>query len=469
MKHSVYIFLFLLLIAGCSRDEADTQILARIGDDVITAEEFVLNYEFGHGHLRTGDNPKREYLQFLINESVLAQEAAAKQLDTLPAIQHALHMLREELLIERVFEEKVLNQIDVSEEEIRGEINRDAVSFQFRLLPVNTEAEGQRLRTVMLASSFEEVMEAQLDAIPELRQVEGELTSPFVNADELDAEILGIIQNLPLQEPSEPQFYRGAWYLFEVMNIRRQRLAEEDYQQKSPSYHKIIFNRKAMTQGTAFVAQLMQPLDVKTKRAGFEILNQALFAWYKDNSPQRNLLHYIEDQRLVTPYTELLKENAQIPLVTYKDVSWDMYDFLSHFTPGRYVLRTDDAQAFKARLADIVGLVVRDKVLLDIADQESLNDNPDYNRTLAVWKNKWLFQEYRNLLISENTGAGNQYVTAHAERLQNQYSVDVNWRMLDTLQTNVSAVNPTMTVHLFKNNANKMPLPIADPNWKREK
>ncbi|MFK7847304.1 MAG: hypothetical protein AB8G77_18560, partial [Rhodothermales bacterium] len=202
-------------------------------------------------------------------------------------------------------------------------------------------------------------------------------------------------------------------------------------------------------------------------RAGFEILNQALFAWYKDNSPQRNLLHYIEDQRLVTPYTELLKENAQIPLVTYKDVSWDMYDFLSHFTPGRYVLRTDDAQAFKARLADIVGLVVRDKVLLEIADQESLNDNPDYNRTLAVWKNKWLFQEYRNLLLAEQPNADSKLIATHAERLKDQYKIDVNWRMLDTLQTNVSAVNPTMTVHLFKNNANKMPLPIADPNWKR--
>ena len=468
MKHPAQILLLLFILSSCGKSHNDKQVLATVGNDVITADEFVLNYEFGHGHLRSGDNPKKSYLQFLIYESLLAQEAARQNLDTLPAIEHAMHTLREELLIERVFEEKVLAHIEVSDEEIRDEINKDAVSFKFRLLPAGTEEEASRLFQAMRVSSFEDVMQAQLEAIPELKLVEGDLTSPYVKAEELDPEIMGIIQNLPLNEPSAPRYYRGAWYLFEVMDIRRQRLSEEDYEQKSPSYHKIIFNRKAMEKGAVFVAETMEPLGVSTKRAGFEILNNALFAWYADKTPERNLLHYINDQHLEKPYTRALVEHADAPLVSYRDADWTIYDFLQHFTPGRYVIRPDDARSFKARLADIVGLVVRDVVLLDIAAGEDLQDNELFQRATELWKNKWLFQEYLKLMASDSTEAGRPAVAAHAKSLEDRFNVDVNWAMLDTLQTSVSKVNPNMTVHLFKNNANKMPFPIADPNWKIE-
>ncbi len=454
------VIIFFILLAGCHPAE-EKGVLARVGDEVITADEFVLNYEFGHGHLRAGDNPKREYLQFLIYESLMAQEAAKLHLDTLPAIQHPLHTLEEEMLIERVFEEKVLSGIEVTDEEIRAEINRDAVTFRFRLLPAGTEQEALQLREAMLASSFEAVMQEQLKAIPELRLVEGELTSPYVGADELEPEILAIIKDLPMSEPSQPQFYRGAWNLFEVMDIRRKRLAPEDYEQKAPSYHKIIYNRKAMEQGAVFVENTMSPLDVRTKRAGFEVLNTALFEWYSDAIPERNLLHYVDEQYLDTPYTQMLVEAFDTPVVEYRDATWTIHDFLSHFTPGRYVIRPDDPQSFKARLADIVALVVRDAVLLETAEDEHLEDDEAYQRTVMLWKNKWLFQEYRNRLPADKNT-----MLSHAESLMAKYDVDVNWRMLDTLSTSVSRVNPTMTVHLFKNNANKMPRPIADPNWR---
>ena len=460
-----WICLCLVLIAGCRR--GDDAILARIGDEVITADEFVLNYEFGHGHLRAGDDPKRDYLQFLIYEALFAREAATRRFDTLPAIRHAMHTLEEELLIERVFEEHVLSTIEVTDEEIRTEINRDAVSFRFRLLPAGSEAEARRLREAILASSFDEVMEARLAAVPELRLVEGQLNSPYVRAEDLDPAVLDILKDLPVNQPSEPRFYRGAWYIFEVQDIRRQRLSEDDYRLKAPSYRKILYNRKAMEGGTAFVARTMEPLGVTTKRAGFEMLHRALFQWYSARTPERNLLHYIEEQRLRTPYTQALIDHYAEPLVEYRDARWTIRDFLAHFTPGRYVIRPDDEQAFKARLADVVALVVRDAVLLNIARKEKLDENEEYRRSIRQWKNKWLFQEYRNRLVAGlDASVARARLRVTAESLMARTTVQVNWTMLDTLQTSVSKANPTMTVHLFKNNANKMPFPIVDPNWR---
>ena len=315
-----------------------------------------------------------------------------------------------------------------------------------------------------LESSFDEVLQRQLEQIPELRQVEGDLTSPYVKAEDLDPAVMEILKDLPLNQPSEPSPYQGAWYIFEVTNVRRQRLSEEDYRLKSPSYEKILYNRKAMELGTAFVAETMKPLNVSTKRAGFEILNRALFDWYSNDTPERNLLHYIEEGKIDAPYAKLLSENYDELLVTYRDANWTIRDFLTHFTPGRYVIRPDDEQAFKARLADIIAIVVRDAVLLDLADNENLRNDEVYQRTVALWKSQWMFQEYRNRFEAGQPGV--MSTIAHAKSLMPEYDVEINWTMLDTLKTNVLPSNPTMTTHLFKNNANKMPFPIADPNWR---
>lgn len=467
-KYTAFAILIMLIGGGCSSSESEESepVLARVGGEIITIDEFRLNYEFGHGHLRRGTDPKRDYLNYMIAEKLIALEAKKQDLDTLPAIQHAMHTLREELLIERVFEERVLSGVEVTDEEIRAEINRDAVSFKFRLLPAGSRQEAMQLYEAIQQSSFGAVMEEELDSRPELRLVEGELTSPYLKAEEIDPNLLALLKDLELNKPSLPQPYQDAWFIFEVMDIRRERLADADYEAKTPSYQKILYNRKALEAGTAFVAETMQPLNVATKRPAFEVLNEALWAWYKEDTPVRNLLDYIDRAESPEPYMTLLAEHYEKPLVTFAAETWTLYEFLEHFTPGRYVLRTEDAAIFKAHLADIVALVVRDDHLMKIAEQDNLEEDEAFQRSMKNWKQKWLFQEYRNV---NTTGASADASRARmkqvADSLANEYKVEVNWQILDTLSTSVSVKNPTQTVHLFKSNANKMPFPIADPNW----
>lgn len=269
----------------------------RVGDRVITADEFRLSYEFGHGHLRRGENPRRTYLELMIYEKLLALEAEKIRLDTAAAIVHATRTLREELLIEKVFEEQVLSRIEVTDEEVRSEVNRSEVSVQFRFIPAVSEAEARAAREAVAARGFDAVLEEKLDAFRDLDVPVGEVTSPFVKAEEIDPVILAAIQELPLGVPSEPVAYGGMWYVFEVMNIRRQRLAEVDYEARAPSVRKVLYNRKAMELETRFVAATMEPRNVVTKRQGFEVLAAALWQWYGDEVPLRNPLHYLDGER----------------------------------------------------------------------------------------------------------------------------------------------------------------------------
>ncbi len=153
--------ILLLALGGCNSAENNDVILVWIDDEIITAEEFQLNYEFGHGHLRRGEDPRSAYLNLMIFERVLALEAEKINLDTSQVVIHAMHTLREELLIERVFEEKALANVVVTDEEIRDEINRAAVSFQFRFLPARSERDARDLYEQVLEQGYEAVLQAK--------------------------------------------------------------------------------------------------------------------------------------------------------------------------------------------------------------------------------------------------------------------------------------------------------------------
>ena len=57
-------------------------------------------------------------------------------------------------------------------------------------------------------------------------------------------------------------------------------------------------------------------------------------------------------------------------------------------------------------------------------------------------------------------------IASYVDSVSAFHNITINEAVLDTLPLTVSTVNPYMTVHLLKNNSNKMPFPIVDPNWK---
>ncbi|MXZ04603.1 MAG: hypothetical protein F4Y90_03645 [Rhodothermaceae bacterium] len=496
--------LLLVLIAACSSlPDADEAVLATVNGEVITVDEFRLNYEFGHGHLRQGNTPREDYLRFLILEQVIAHEAQRMQLDTSAAVIHAMHTLREELLIERVFEEHVLADIEVTQAEITAEINENAVRFQFQFLPARSRAEAMRLQGLIKSQGFEAAREALEGDFSDMDLELGELESPALSSDEIEPEVLAVLRNLPLNAVSDPIEYRGTWYLFQVTNIQRELLSPEDYEMRAPSYRKVVYNRKAMESATQFVHSLMEPMNVVTRREGFNLLSDALWAWYAQETPVRNLLHYLESKQADPMIARRLMDGFSVPLVAFDGREWTIRMFLEHFTPGRYTLRARDREHFDQRLANIIALVVRDHVLLSMANRERLDTNKAFQRTSALWKTKWLFQELRRLVVDsasvtdsetaayyarKNAAMGGRLrpfdsldsldqgrirqqmiregLLKFADSLAEQASISINHAILDTIRFSQSAVNPTMTVHLLKSNSNKMPFPIADPNWR---
>ena len=406
-------------------------------------------------------------------------------------------------MIEEVFNQEVLNNIEVSEEEIRAEINKAAVSFQLKFMPAMSESHAGYLKQeidqkgydVVLAEYSNEMMAEQPEA--------DDFTTPFMNSDQIDPQLLGIVSNLELQTISEPVFYNNQWMLVMVENIRRTPIAPEDYKQQRETYHKVVYNRKAMQGAEVFIAEMMEPLNVSTKRDAFLALSSAFFDWFDVEIPVGDLLKKVEYGE--ETYHQEIRNILDETLVTWTSQEWTVHEFLTHFSPGRYQLRTYDFADFQTVFADVIALVVRDYQLLELARTNEYNQSDDVIRDVQLWEHKWVFQETRKsffddlefndsvvqefylenptlfpfnangvidfikLSDSVKRQVRSKYLTYHLQEysklLRSSFPVSINEELLAELEAQLATNASPIQTQLLKQNSNRMAFPVVDPNW----
>ena len=66
-------------------------ILAEAGNKKITAKEFIYSYEFGPSFPKKVKKSKEVYLNYLINEKLLAADGYSRNIDTLPIVKDNLY------------------------------------------------------------------------------------------------------------------------------------------------------------------------------------------------------------------------------------------------------------------------------------------------------------------------------------------------------------------------------------------
>lgn len=130
-----------ILLVSCSKDQGELKVkaglAARVGDTKITMSEIEERYA------QLPDKQKKEYegkrgkAQFvdkLIEEEVLYQEALKKDLQHVPEIQSKLRQAEKNILVTEYYNREILDKIDVSEEAIQAYYDANLLEFTTRAI-----------------------------------------------------------------------------------------------------------------------------------------------------------------------------------------------------------------------------------------------------------------------------------------------------------------------------------------------
>lgn len=447
----------------------------------------------------------QQVLDWKINEHLIALELRKQgrhqQADFIDAQQAFQHEAR----IEHHFEQNVNAHVEVSDEEIRTEIQKRFVTFAFRFIPLNSQEEALSIRTQWEQQGYDKALQSLVQQ-HEITALSERWQSPLMEAYDIDAGLLEILQELEIQQPSQPVFYNGQWLLFEVTDIRRQPIGEWDYEDQWESAKKVVWNRKALQRAQEYVSTAMQPLQVRTDKKALNALNKLLYPLFKNQSSTRSVAYLIDTSPENLTFSRSDYEAiAPLLLARWNGGTLSIADFIDRFIPGLYPIRANSQEQFLAALADAVALVVRDEVFFAKEETKAWQRSDSLQQEIRLREDKWLFQHYKNEKLAHaqtDTVSLVAYYEEQAERLGqslipfDQLPAEARTRLLrkkvqrdlwsladslkaiyapsinqDQLQQLTQKLKPALEtkhfkqVHIFKNYANRPAWPSVDPIW----
>jgi len=499
---------FLLIIVSCQNRNQDPENLtvAQIGDKVITVHDFRENYEFGLPHLKKAPDRKRSYLDFMIKEKLLSLAGYQLGLDKSERVKKLEKDLLDELLIEELFRKNVDDKIKITQKEINDAINKSKISWKLRYWVETNPDNANRICQAMRARGYSAVVQDILQSNPEIQLKPKDFETQYLTWLEVSPELLDAIKNLKIGEISDPVELNGAYFIFQIIDIRRKGILEKEYLDKAESFKKILFYRKSMKEALKYVSDFMTPKNVITKGDAFFDLTNALLDWKKlKNKKQTDFLQAVKNADAHNPTLYKLKNELDKTLVTFKGGQWSIKDFLDRFDPSMVRKDLDDPDQYRNEINQQIALKIRNYFLLKEARQQGLQKLPRIQKQLSDWRDKWVYEETKNLytkdlVITEKEAKyyfnkfrdkykfnrndepkynsfrrqvirdaylqkENLLLSKKIDSLRIVYPVKINEAVFDTIHTVESKKSRWMSLQVFKRNSNRLAVPIVDPSW----
>jgi peptidyl-prolyl cis-trans isomerase C len=224
MKTSLSAVLFVLsLLAACHKNEAKGPVVAKVGNEVITAEELKHRLDETSPFLRARYNTldrKKEFLENLIRNELLAQEAQRQGYDKSPAVKEQMKRAMIQELIKHQLDEKLTGQ-DIPEADLRKFYDAHLDDFVkperarvfHILLPAKTpaeKAEAHKKATAMLKDIDAREKKGEVNAF--------QSTAMKESKDQLSAPMGGDLRFLSREELSKAYNPELATAAFELKN-----------------------------------------------------------------------------------------------------------------------------------------------------------------------------------------------------------------------------------------------------------
>jgi len=395
MKLSVKLkcIVFCLLIFDVALAQDEYKILAKIGSEVITAEEYKNRFEF-MPHLNYSntnvDSVKKEFLLSLIAEKLWALEALDNSLDTLELYQNSLQTLKNLLIKDELYKKEVESKISISHEEIA-----EGLLYIKSVLYLNWISSSDSMEIFLIyanlknGASFDSILSTQKKSeIPKepMRVAYGQLR---------DDKIENILFNTLPGNFTEPIKTDDGFIIFKVVNEEINYAIDPATQDGKNLVLKTIHDRKAQKLGSEYIHKLLKGKSIEVNRATFnvfyEVFNSLLFRKkIIDKIPQSGF--QLDDKDIFWMLSKIADDDLHKPFVLFTDKPARLKEFLYFLLYQKIVFSQLEKQEVNSVLNNAIKNFIEEQALIREAISDSLDKLPSVISDLDLWRNNYLAQ-----------------------------------------------------------------------------
>jgi hypothetical protein len=376
-------------------------LLAETGNIKITAKEFIYNYEFGPSFPKKVKNSKEVYLNYLINEKLLAADGYSRNLDTLPIVKDNLYGIESDLATEELFKDEVMKDIKISDTEINTAIGKKLTSVELKwLFAPDKDSLNFYINRISAGFPFDSLFRLQLnDSVFEDQR---KWNTDLFNLEQKSSMIADLIKNQKAGSISSPVKGPDGWYIFKIVNIWKEVLPNEsELNQLKEKSERALQKTQMDSLSDKYVRKIFVDQNPQIIGKTFDLLRTYLAKYEVNPDKSKNWklddnLNFLQQQ-----IDSLKKDFYSLILVEIKNGSYSFNDFIDWFRYRELNIKFNetDFNSFSQSVESYVWRMVRDNSLTKIAFSKGYQNKKSVQEQLGWWKDKIVYAVVRDELI----------------------------------------------------------------------
>ena len=379
----------------------DQDIVASIGPLNISVEEFYNSYEFGPAFVKIKKDSKKRYLNYMINEKLLALDGYSRGIENNDDVESILSDFENDIATEEMFKADILSKVEISDDEIDTVITQKQLELEIRWLYAETDGELNKITDALASGvSFDSLYNLQLK--DSIYLDDRSMRIDRFQLGKKNSELAEILDTLPVGKLSEPLEAIDGWYIFILDNIMQNVILTESDLMRLQQESINVLKKKKMDQiSDKYVNQLLLANDPVIKRQCFNVLrsfvgNYTLTKELYDDWELSGKLDAALNELQVT------KDNVgQSVLVVMNEGSVTLKEFLNWYqNRSQYIkLNKNDLQSFSKSLENLIWRMLRDKLLSEKAYERNFHHTESFKKQTQWWQDKIVYSSVKREII----------------------------------------------------------------------
>jgi parvulin-like peptidyl-prolyl isomerase len=370
-------------------------VIARVGKDFVTEEEFMQRFEllpgFGRHRKQHLETAKFELLYSIIAEKLLAQQAERWGAAENGAVRGEIDEMTKLLSRDELYREEILRNVSVSPSEVKAGVQNATVERMLKYIYVEKKSDAQFLRSQMKnARDFESL---QIDS-----SYQAAVDTVTLVWGDGDPRIEEAAYTLRKGEVSPVVAAGDGYYIFTLVASRTNdfymNMASDVLKERVTTQ---LRRRKERERLDSFIAEFLKGKSAYALPRPMQLLSDALRAAYNDGD--RDSLMFLVPSRADAIRKHLGAELTDTIAVAGQTV-FSIDDILTRLVDRTFTVPRERISTVPPRLNTEVKTIVQQELLAQEALRRKLDRVPDVQRGLAMWKSYYLASSVKDSIRS---------------------------------------------------------------------
>ncbi len=480
MKYFLIILLSLNVIIEAAA-EPDSAV-ASIGNLRISKDEFINGYEFGPSFYKKVNNSKKVFLDFLVNEKLLALDGYSKKLDTSQNYKNIYNTFLSDIASEEMFKKEFLPKIKITSAEIDTVAKQKLINLEIDwIYNSNQSSIASILNQLKKGASFDSLWNKQLNE--SITKDDRYMKTTRFLLGEKNPLLASVVDTLRVGTYSLPIKTNDGFYIVRLKNFDYRLTASEGEEIKVRQEAKNALKlKKSELLSSVYIDSLMRDSNSTIKRKAFQILRSYLAKSFISKEKYSDWKLGTILKSAINYYDSLgIKSYSKIELIETKNGSISLSEFLNWFQlRSQYIKMKDGSfEDFSRSLESHVWLMLRDNLLASEAKKKGYNSNKEVISQMRLWNDKIMYATVKNQLINSITLNSKEVNNSEIEielnkrifkklvELKKKHRIKIDTKLLSSIEVSEEN-NPNAIDFYFVKRGGfipRTPYPILDIYW----